>query len=405
MNKIITKPNQPYRLRAFTLGALLASSAHAQAGAFTDALGSGEVQLNMRLRYEQVDQDNALKDADGLTLRTRLGYGSADYHGLRAYLEMENTSALIEDYNSGPGGNGKSQYSVIADPDNTEVNQAYISYTGIPEANLKIGRQRMIWDNARFLGNVGWRQNEQTYDAVAFSNTSLPNLTLDYAYIDNVRNIFGSDTDMSNHLIHASFSGLDFATLAFYGYLLEYNASSGLRANSNRTLGGYIDGDYSVSGVTLLYRAEYAKQSDYADGNNAIDADYYHFILGAAAKGVSVKFGYELLGADSFSGFETPLATKHAFNGWADAFLNTPADGLQDRYVSVGGKLMGIKLLGVYHDFSADKGGADYGSEIDLLAVKKFTKHYAAGIKYASYDADGFSVDNDKLWLWGEVTF
>ncbi len=404
MNNIAKRFEQP-RLQALALSAFLACGAPAKAGTFTEALTAGKAEVNMRLRYERVEQNNALKDADGLTLRTRLGYGSADYRGLRAYLEMENTSSLIEDFNSGPGGNGKSSYSVIADPDNSEVNQAYVSYSGIPDAHLKIGRQRMIWDNARFLGNVGWRQNEQTYDAVDFTNTTVPHLSLNYAYIDKVRNIFGADADMSNHLIHASFDGLDFAALTLYGYFLEYNASSGLRANSNRTLGGFIDGDYGAGSTRLLYRAEYARQSDYADGNNAIDADYYHFILGGTAKGISVKFGYELLGADSFSGFETPLATKHAFNGWADIFLNTPVDGLQDRYLSVGGKFKGFKLLGVYHDFRADKGGADYGSEIDLLAIKKFTKHYSAGIKYARYNADDFSVDNDKFWLWAELKF
>ena len=29
---------------------------------------------------------------------------------------------------------------------------------------------------------------------------------------------------------------------------------------------------------------------------------------------------------------QTPLATLHAFNGWADMFLTTPANGLQDLY-------------------------------------------------------------------------
>ena len=59
----------------------------------------------------------------------------------------------------------------------------------------------------------------------------------------------------------------------------------------------------------------------------------------------------------------------------------------------------------MYRDFQADEGGAEYGSEIDLLAAKKFDKHYTAGIKYASYNADDFAVDTDKLWLWGQLTF
>ncbi len=403
--KTTTPSHYRISLPALTVTALLAITGSARAGTFTEALGGGKPKLDVRLRYEHVDQDNALKEADGLTVRTRLGYATADYKGLTAYAEMENTSALIEDYNSGPGGNGKGQYSVIADPDNTEVNQAFLAYSGIPDSTLKLGRQRLIWDNARFLGNVGWRQNEQTYDAVSFVNTSLPHITLNYAYIDNVKTIFGTDTDMSDHLINLSFSGLDFADLTVYGYFLEYSASSGRRANSNQTLGAYLDGGYEIGGLKLLYRAEYANQSDYEDGNSSIDADYYHFILGGTISGVTAKLGYELLGADGFSGFETPLATKHAFNGWADLFLNTPVNGLQDSYLALSGTLKGVKLLGVYHDFQADKGGADYGSEVDLLAARKFAKNYTAGIKYASYNADAFAVDTDKFWLWGELTF
>jgi Alginate export len=404
MNTANTTTQQP-QLLTLGVAALLGLSGQAQANSFTDALTGGTPTLNVRLRYEHVDQDNSLKDADGVTLRTRLGYQSGKYHEVDAYVELENNSALVEDYNSGPGGNGKSQYSVIADPELTEVDQAWLAYSGLPDSLLKLGRQRMIWDNARFLGNVGWRQNEQTYDAVSIVNGSLANTAFSYAYIDNVQDIFGADTDMSDHMVNVAFNGLGFARLVAYGYFLEYDGSSGQSASSNQTLGAFLDGGYDAGGVQLLYRAEYAKQTDYKDGNSNIDADYYHFILGATVSGVTAKLGYELLGADGFSGFETPLATKHAFNGWADLFLNTPTNGLQDCYLAVGGMLRGVKLLGVYHDFQADKGGSDYGSEIDLLAARKFSKNYTAGIKYASYNADNFAVDTDKFWLWGEMTF
>jgi len=141
-----------------TVAVLLGLRGPALAGTFTEALTGGTPVADVRLRYEHVDQDNALKEADGFTVRTRLGYKTGKHHDVDVYVEMENTSALVEDYNSGPGGNGKTQYSVIADPDNTEVNQAWLGYNGIPATAVKLGRQRMIWDNARFLGNVGWRQ-------------------------------------------------------------------------------------------------------------------------------------------------------------------------------------------------------------------------------------------------------
>lgn len=398
------------RLIAAAIATLSAMGANAGVdsltGELSKALTEGTVKADVRLRYEHVDQDNAADNADGITVRTRLGYNTGKFKGFDAFVEMENNSALLEDYNSGPGGNGKTKYSVIADPDGTEVNQAYLGYSGIiPDTSTKLGRQRIILDNARFVGNVGWRQLEQTYDAVRVTNTSMPDTTFNYAYMDNVKNIFSSDVDMSNHIANITYSGLGFAKIAAYGYFLEFNSSSGARAASNQTLGGYIDGGYDFEAFKLLYRAEYAKQSDYDDGNSDIDADYQHFILGASAKGVTGKIGYEVLGDDDFSGFETPLATKHAFNGWADIFLNTPQDGIQDAYFLLTGKVMGVKLLGVYHDFQADKGSADYGTEIDLLAAKKIGKNYVAGIKYANYDSDDFAVDTEKFWLWGQMKF
>ena len=43
------------------------------------------------------------------------------------------------------------------------------------------------------------------------------------------------------------------------------------------------------------------------------------------------RSGYELLGSDGVTvAFSTPLATLHAFEGWADKFLATPAAGITD---------------------------------------------------------------------------
>ena len=392
-------------LPAALLAAALGFSGSANAVGFTEALTGGEPRLDVRLRYENVDQDNPSDDADALTVRTRLGYQTGSYKRLSAYVEMENNSALMEDYNSGPGGNGKVRYSVVADPEQTEVNQAFLGFSGIPDTTVRLGRQRIILDNARFVGNVGWRQLEQTYDAALVQNKSLPDTTLTYSYLDNIKNIFSTDVDISAHLLNAAYNGLGFGRVVGYGYFVGFDNDSGLADQSAQTLGAYLDGSYDLGGFKLLYRAEYARQTDYDDGNKDIDADYKHFMLGAAVSGITVKVAYELLGDDDAYNFQTPLATKHAFNGWADIFLNTPPDGLQDVYVLVTGKAMGMKLLGVYHDFQSDAGSSDYGTEIDLLAAKKFGKHYSAGAKYASYDADDYAVDTDKFWLWGQLKF
>jgi hypothetical protein len=61
---------------------------------------------------------------------------------------------------------------VVADPEGTEVNQVWVGYEKY-DTNVKFGRQTFTLDNHRFIGNVIWRQNEQTYDAVSLVNNSI----------------------------------------------------------------------------------------------------------------------------------------------------------------------------------------------------------------------------------------
>ncbi len=370
----------------------------------TEALTGGKATLDMRVRYEGVTQDNALDDAMALTVRTRLGYKTGDFMNVSAFLEMNNVTPLTtdEDYNSLTNGNGT--YSVIADPTNTIVNRAHLDYTGVADTTLRYGQQRIIYDNARFIGNVGWRQTEQTYMAFRASNKSLSDTSLDYAYLGNRYTILAGKSELSAHLLNASYSGLSFGKLTGYAYLLEFPDDA---ASSSKTLGLRFKGATSGD-IKFMYTVEYANQSEYKDGSQG-DKAYTRLEGGVGMSGISVTLGYELLGSDNGNyGFSTPLATLHGQNGWADQFLKTPDVGLVDTTLKVAGKLAGVKLVGVYHDYSADEGSADYGSELDFLAAMKLGKNYSVGLKLASYkagDAATGKVDTDKLWIWGGLKF
>ncbi|RMG31120.1 MAG: hypothetical protein D6721_02215 [Gammaproteobacteria bacterium] len=391
---------RPHRLAPLGAALLLACSGSVPAAdTITEALAGGKPSLDMRLRYENVDQTGISKNAHAFTLRTRLGYGTGTYLGVSAFAEFEDTTAVSDDdYNSKK--NGKTQYPVVADPDATAVNQAYLQYTGLPDTRIRYGLQRVILDNARFVGNVGWRQNEQTFQGFTLVNTSLPDTTIVYGYVTEVHDILENHIDTRSHIVHLDYAGLPVGKLTAYGYFLDLR-----NQNSNKTLGLRFTGKQDLDAFTLLYALEYAKQSDYKGGNNAIDGDYRLIEVGGKARGITAKLGYEVLGHDNYAGFQTPLATKHAFNGWADKFLTTPKSGLEDVYLSVGGKLAGIKLLAVYHDFSSDQGSTDYGTEWNLLAAKKFGKHYSVGVKFADYNADKFATDTTKFWIWAGLKF
>lgn len=382
---------------------------------FSDALMGGKPSLDARYRYESVSQENALNAANASTLRLRFGYETGEFKGFGVMLEGEHLSVVgTDNYNSTT--NRNVAYSIVADPEFTEVNQAYLGYSGIPDTKLKYGRQRIALDNQRFIGNVGWRQNEQTFDGFTVVNKSLPATTITAGYIYNANRVFSDQTKfpattfanignakMKSPILNVSYKGWGVGEIVGYGYLLDY---VDFAASSIQTWGLRFKGDKAVAeGVKFLYAAEYAAQSDYK--KNPVDYNVdYAFIEAGLAKGVhSVKLGYELLEGNGAKSFQTPLATLHAFNGWADVFLATPATGLKDAYLGAGTTLYGVKLDAIYHDYRADKGNARYGAEWNLQATKPIAKKYLVGVKYASYNAKTFSVDTDKFWLWGEAKF
>lgn len=401
---------QTPRKTLLSLAVLLAgasSAAHADSPSLWEALTEGKAGLDLRYRYERVDQDNFDRNAHASTLRTRLNYATGTWQGLGAFVEFDNVSVLGEQrYNDASlRPSAKTQYPVVADPKGTEVNQAFLSYAGLSDTLFKYGRQRIIYDNARFIGNVGWRQNEQTFDAFTVVNRSLSDTTLSYAYLDKVHRIFGKDSprgeiDMKSHLLNASYSGFGLGTLTAYGYFLEDQDTP---ASSSATKGLRFTGGYQLAESSkLLYTLEWARQDDYQD-SQGVNARYKFAELGLQYAGITGRAGYEVLGVKD-SAFSTPLATAHAFNGWADVFLVTPANGLRDRHVKLGGSVYGVGLMAAYHDFKSDRGSIDYGSEVNLQASKAIGKVNLTA-KYARYSADDFFVDTEKFWLMGQVAF
>jgi hypothetical protein len=414
----------------FTPLALLALAPQANsADSFTEAITGGTVTANLQARYENVEQPAPgtgarLKDAHAATLRLRLGYETAEYMGFGGMVQIEHISANNA-YNSRV--NGRTDYSVVADAKVTELNQAYLSYSGVPQTKVKFGRQLIRLDNDRWIGNVDWRQNWQTYDGVAAVNKSLPDTTITAALITNVNRVFsdasidnGTGSFLGNHhmrspIFNVNYKGLGFAEVVGYGYFLDYDPSArafGL-ANSTRTLGGRIKGDAPLGDYKLLYTAEYARQSNYKDNPASYNVHYTLLEGGVDAKVAIFKLGYELLSGNGRQSLQTPLATLFAFNGWADVFLVTPRNGLQDIYGNVRTTVAGIVLGADYHDFKADHGGNKYGREYDLIATKAINKTYSVGTRYAHFKAASgvdhvncpTCFDTNKFWVYGSMNF
>jgi hypothetical protein len=368
--------------------------------------------LDARLRYENVDQPSM--DADALTLRLRAGAEATLGH-FSLLAEAEGTAALIDNYNAFPFSlPGEEQWrpdhSVIADPMSIELNRLQLQYKA-EGTTVTLGRQRINIDDQRWVGSVGWRQNEQTFDALR-GEAKLGKVVLDLTYAISQRTIFGIDAGpraayRGEFLFAGAGTKLGPIEGKLFSYLLDYDEVFFL-ANSSQTYGLTLSTVVPVGAKTKIsLRASYARQSDYGENPFDYSADYWSIDAGTTLAGFGLAGGWEKLGSDNGRGLQTPMATLHKFNGWADLFLTTPANGLEDGYVSLSRKFESVKALPglnatvAFHQFDSDVGNIEYGTEWDASLGFKLGR-VALLAKFADYDAKDFGVDTRKFWLQAE---
>jgi hypothetical protein len=311
-------PTQQLQATACALVLLAFSSAAQSADSLTEALTGGTVSANLQYRYESVRNPGKVAPnyADAQTVRLRLGYETATFDGFGALVEAEAVRTVFggNNYDSKActAASGCTNFAVVADPVSTEINQSYLSYSGMPNTVVKWGRQRLILDNARFVGNVGWRQNEQTFDAFTLVNGSLPDTKITAAYITNVNRVFSDNSiattgaaagnhKMGSTILNVNYKGWSYAELAGYGYLLDYDASSGFTANSTNTYGLRLNGNAPAGGNKLLYTAEFATQPNAKLNPANYTVDYTLLEAGVDISSAVFKLGYEVLGSDGNS--------------------------------------------------------------------------------------------------------
>ncbi|MCY3940043.1 MAG: alginate export family protein [Gammaproteobacteria bacterium] len=371
------------------------------AGAFDigEAVAGGKTALGFRYRLETVSQDGIDEDALASTARARLTWNSAESEALTFGVETDYSLILgIEDFNSTT--NGKTAYPVVADPDGFDLNQAFLKYKQ-DSVTLTVGRQRINHGTQRFMGGVAYRNNEQTYDGVRIQ-TSAGALNLDYAYVHNINRIFGPDDGAqpgdwygNSHALRATVEAAPGHTVAGYAYLWDLENDNG-PANANATYGIEYVGAFNPVTIT----AAVSNQSDY--GDNPVSYDAMHYLIQGDIKleAVSITAAYEVVGSDDGAAqFRFPAATLHKFQGWTDKFLIAPATGVRNTWVSVSGNVAGATVTGVFHDFRADSGGADYGQELGLSITYPVRDNLSLLFKVANYSADEFATDTTKAWL------
>ncbi len=368
--------------------------------------------VDARVRYEHVDEDGQPRDADALTFRLRTGV-EATRGPFSALVEAQGTLAAIDRYYDGV--TGLANRPLIADPQNIALYRAQLRYQD-DAVSVTAGRQVIALDDERFVGNVGFRDNAQTFDAVRTVLTPLPKLKLDVTYAWNVRTIWGiNGTGARQPSIGGDnvFANLSYATpvgtLTGFAYLVDQDeaAVQGYRLSS-QSYGARLAGSTALTqAAKLAWQLSYARQSDWHRNPNRYAANYYLADATLSLSGWSLNLGYEVLGADdgvAFTSFQTPLGTNFKFQGWADKFLITPPNGVRDLYVGGGygvKDVLGadaISLSGTWHRFRSDRLGQRYGTEIDLIASVK-VRRALFSLRHARYRADTFATDTDKTWV------
>jgi hypothetical protein len=391
--------------------------------------------MDARLRLETAEQDGPAplardRDASAVTARLRAG-GEVSAGPFALLAEMEGTLALGERYNSGV--NGKTAYPTVADPQTVELNRAQFQYHTAPVI-MTLGRQRINLDDQRFVGGVAWRQNEQTFDAARIEYMGIKNLKIDVTYAIGVQTIWGVDggrfgatnrptrIEGDNVFATAAYK-TGIGTLTGFAFLVDEDEPVvALQRNSSQTYGLRFTGTRPLGkAVKLSYLASYARQSDHADNPLRYRADYAAAELALDIARFKLTAGYELLGSDAGAtgitgghAFQTPYATLHKFNGWADKFLTTPGTGLRDYYGGVGYTLPRLGRMGplaatvIYHRFDSDRASIHYGDELDAQVSLKLDKRLSLLLKYADYRRKGiasFAGDADTRRFWAQIDY
>jgi len=447
---------------------------------FLDSIKEGKQMTNFRLRYENVNQEaytktgaagRRLDTGEAFTLRSLIGWQTAPYKNFSIGAQITDVHEFNDDfndrrYNTPEHNNGtvnasadKAKYPNIVDPGFTDINQLYVDWTGIKNTKIRAGRQQVNLDNVRFVGDIGFRQNMQVFDGVSVINKSIPDVELFAAHFDNVRQITTKDRRGNIELLNAKYRISPSESVIGYGYLVDVEnlaqnggnptaaataaqggnglgGSSDLPAvglnaykptetdASSKTFGLRLDGVRPINpDWKVLYTAEYAKQTDYRGGSSLIDAHYFKLGGGAAYGAWSVRFDHEKLSSnDGKYAFQTPLGTNHLFQGWADHFLVTPRQGIEDSFVTVAGAIDKVKLYAEYHVFKSDEKfqsvaanryGDKYGTEFDISATYAFNNNLTGKLEYANFrEGDLYGTDlkaaarkGDKEIIWATAMY
>ena len=303
--------------------------------------------------------------------------------------------------------------------------------------SLKVGRQELVYDDSRILGNVGWAQQARSHDLalLKFKTDEKGKFHLGLA-------VNNDSEGLKRMLYTTNYKNMQFAwynrkSEAFDFSLLFMNvgqqrdndpgAAVDLDTRYSQTFGTHMN---YRSGKVALTGSVYG-QSGKDAGDNDLSA--YMFDLGMkfpVAENWKGNVGIQMLSGTDDDEMEdnksfTPLfGTNHKFNGHMDYFYvgNHVGDvGLQDIYGGLNYKKDKFSFGAAIHLFStaadlydgAEKQDAYLGTEIDLSFGYKYSKSVTFKMGYSQmFASDSMEVlknvndaESSACWGWMMLVF
>ncbi len=282
------------------------------------------------------------------------------------------------------------------------IHQAWGEYMFTDKFSFKFGRQELVYDDARILGNVNWAQQARAHDLALFKYEDSFKLHIGLAYNQEAENRFGTNYTLPAYKsmqflwYHRNISKLKFSLL-FLNNGMQYNyieeGAEKFKTVYSQTLGSRMV--LPLQGITAFTEGYYTSGKDAADKN----LEAFMFKAGGSLKltdALRFHAGWEYLSGtgqtddpdlDGFTNrsFSPFYGTNHKFNGHMDYFYvgnHANSVGLSDLYtgLSYERNQFGANLRS--HFFAAaaeviDARGetmeAFLGTEIDLSVSYKLT--------------------------------
>ncbi|MCK6575465.1 alginate export family protein [Myxococcota bacterium] len=294
--------------------------------------------------------------------------------------------------------------------DGFDAHEAHLRVPLGESLKLTLGRQEIVFDNQRLVGNVNWRQSGQSFDAGrltlksgGFDADAFLAVVSESATKGNVDAHFPKPVtdDVLFGGLHAH--GKPSANVELGGgyYLRKNDAVNELRHTAG-LLGQFVSGGFkgSVEGYYQAGSVDLAPAAGGAAEEKTISA-WLAAVRAGYDFGGTLGTAFQVFG-EALSGkagepektFDTLYATNHMYYGELDYFLGIAKDTAGLGLMDVGARLGlspvgGLRTTLDYHLFrSMDKGPgdkSDFGQEIDVKADWKALPGVNVGLLYGVF--------------------